>query len=296
MNHKMREIEMQLDRVKESCQQNKNGLQKVKEDVAKLTEVVETQSRKVEEAREAAATASNSGVFEELREREGKRNNVIMHGMGEAPSDHVGRARWDWDIQSCDNLFKALHLPVKTDAIRFVRRVGESGAHPRPLVVGFHEERDKARMLRADTRKSCFSNVDIVPDLTKAQRQEEEDLRKEMINRNKRASSEDRAKNLAWVVVGPRGAKRLVKKHIDPEEEMATGRRNRQRQETAAAPTQRQTTTPAVVATEVEMQDIEELDQTQEPPGAAMRGRLGSKRGRGGSADAEEPPPARAKH
>ena len=101
---------------------------------------------------------------------------------------------------------------MKTEAIRFVRRVGEIGDWPRPLVVGFHDKRDKLRVLRADTRKTCFSSVDIVPDLTKAQRQEEDNMRGEMVNRNKNMNSEDRAKNLAWVVVGPRGAKLLVKK------------------------------------------------------------------------------------
>jgi hypothetical protein len=177
-------------------------------------------------------------------------------------------------------------------------------------VVGFHEERDKVRVLRADTRKSCFRDVDIVPDLTKTQRQEEDAMRGEMISRNKRASSEDRAKNLAWVVVGPRGARRLIKKRIDMEEEMAAGRRSQgvtaareqHRQPGVTAESRlrhMQTVTavhqqPTVTAAEVEMGlDLECLEQTQEPPEMAARGQLGSKRGRGGSTDAEEPPQAR---
>ena len=288
MNHKMREIEVQLEQVKESCQKNEGGLQKVQEDVTKLAAAVEKQSKKVEEVQAAAAAADSSSVFEEIRERESRKGNVIMHGMGEAPPDHAGRARWDWDIRSCENLFAALHIPVKAEGIRFVRRVGEAGGQPRPLVVGFHEERDRARVLRADTRRTQFSDVDIVPDLTKAQRKEEDDLRGEMVNRNRRMSSEDRSKNLAWVVVGPRGAKRLVKKYIDVTAEMANRRPPRRREEGV----QRGPTLPASQpAGEVEMEDADAADLG--PPAPVQRGRLGSKRGRGASADADEPPQAR---
>ncbi len=212
--------------------------------------------------------------------------------MGEAPPDRTGRARWDWDVKSCENLFNALHLTIKADGIRFVRRVGELGEHPRPLVVGFHDERDKERVLRADTRKTRFRDVDIAPDLTKTQREEDDAVRVEMVNRNKRMSSEDRSKNLAWAVVGPRGAKRLVKRRIDCEEEMAAGRRSRARQRPRPA-----------AATSNEHHSIVELEgREQEDPGgqtpleAVGRNRLGSKRGRGGSTEVDEPPQARAKH
>ena len=76
MNHKMREIETQLDKVKESCHQNENGLKKVQEDVAKLSAAMEEQNKKVNDAKAAAEAAGNSGVFEELRERESKRNRI----------------------------------------------------------------------------------------------------------------------------------------------------------------------------------------------------------------------------
>jgi hypothetical protein len=292
MNHKMREIETQLEQVKVSCQKNEGGLLKVQDEVTKLAAAVETQSKKVEEAQAAAAATSSSGIFEELRERESRKANVVMHGMGEAPPDHIGRARWDWDMKSCENLFAALHIPVKADRIRFVRRVGEAGSHPRPLVVGFHEEQDRARVLRADTRRTNFSDVDIVPDLTKAQRKEEDDLRAEMVSRNRELCSEDRAKNLAWVVVGPRGAKRLVKKFVDATEEMAAGRRPPRRRTEWTGPASR--LAPAGTrAAEVEMTGADAEADAEVPP--ETRGRLGSKRGRGESADADEPPQARQK-
>ena len=65
-----------------------------------------------------------------------------------------------------------------------------------------------------------------LPHLNKAQRQEEDNIQAEKVAPNKCMSSKDRSKNLEWVVVGPRGAKRLVKKPIDYEEEMAAGQRS----------------------------------------------------------------------
>jgi hypothetical protein len=61
--------------------------------------------------------------------------------------------------------------------------------------------------------------VDIGPDLTKKQRQEEANMKAEAVRRNMRMEEEDRSKNLAWQVVGPRGEKRLVKVYVDMEKE-----------------------------------------------------------------------------
>jgi hypothetical protein len=92
-------------------------------------------------------------------------------------------------------------------------------------VVGFYEERDKKRVLRCDTRNTAFCDVEVCPDLTKRQRQEEADMKKEAVKRNQQMGDEDRAKNLAWQVVGPRGERRLEKKYVNWE--LERGRQNR---------------------------------------------------------------------
>ncbi len=146
--------------------------------------------------------------------------------MGEAPEDKRGRERYDWDIASCGNLFNALKLSLTVDSVKFCRRLGEGGGgQPRPLLVGFHDETDRNRLLRADTRNTRFSNVETGPDLTKKQRQEEANMREEAIRRNRELPSADREKNLAWTVVGHRGDKRLVKKYINPEAERPRNQR-----------------------------------------------------------------------
>jgi hypothetical protein len=59
-------------------------------------------------------------------------------------------------MMSCKNLFTALKLDVKTEGVKFCRRVGEPGGPPRPMIVGFHEERDRNAVLRSDTRNTNF--------------------------------------------------------------------------------------------------------------------------------------------
>ncbi len=125
---------------------------------------MQKQAKKVERA----AENGESSVYEELRERETRRLNVVMYGMGKAAEGTTGRGRWDWDVRSCMNLFAALKINLaKEDCIKFCRRVGEPGAAPRPLVVGFYEEADRARLLRSDMRGTVFENVEVCPVLTK---------------------------------------------------------------------------------------------------------------------------------
>jgi len=233
MNHRVQQIKEEMEEIKKACEKNSSGLQKVQEEVNKLAEKVGKQERI------AVGALDETSVYDELREREQRKANVIMYGMPEAPSSHVGRQRYDWDLSSCKNLFRALKLNMTETSIRFVRRVGEAGAHPRPLVVGFHEEQDRRKLLRSDTRSTAFSNVELGPDLTKKQRQEEANLRKEAVKRNQAMTTEDCAKNLAWQVMGPRGEKRLEKRYVDYDTEMARGRRTHQRQRTQPGGAQR---------------------------------------------------------
>ena len=57
-----------------------------------------------------------------------------------------------------------------------------------------------------------FNEVGIVPDLTPRQRKEEQNMSEEVEKKNEEVlSDEDKAKNLRWLLVGPRGARRIIK-------------------------------------------------------------------------------------
>jgi hypothetical protein len=85
-----------------------------------------------------------------------------------------------------------LKINLKVDSIKFCRRVGKLGDRVRPLVVGFYDERDKTQLLRCDTRGTALEEVEVYPDLTKMQRQEEASLKEGVVLRNMEISNEDR--------------------------------------------------------------------------------------------------------
>jgi len=221
MNHRVKQLEEEMEEIRTACEKNDGGLQNVRQQVDKLSEKVENISRQAA----GAAAIDETSVYEELREREQRKTNVVIYGMKEAPTRYTGMERWDWDKDSCGNLFRALKIEMPETSIKFLRRVGEAGEQPRPLVVGFYEEKDKKRLLRCDTRNTAFSDVEVCPDLTKRQRQEEAEMKKEAVKRNQQMGDEDRAKNLAWQVVGPRGERRLEKKYVNWE--LERGRQTR---------------------------------------------------------------------
>ena len=62
-----------------------------------------------------------------------------------------------------------------------------------------------------------------MPDLTKRQRDEEAELKKEAERRNRSLTEMDLSKNLHWVVVGARGERRLTKEKVDSERSYQRG-------------------------------------------------------------------------
>jgi hypothetical protein len=187
----------------------------VVQETTRRMDKVEDKQSKLEKDIEREREMLRGEIAAEMREREIRKKNVIMHRVGEAgPEMKTLEDRKAWDMKSCDNIFRALDLEMSSDsAIRFVRRVGERGEGPRPLVVGLKKEwqredlLEKARRLK-DTQ---FSEVTVAPDLTKGQRNEEAAMSSEVEKRNAELTEEERAKNLEWRVVGARGERRVVK-------------------------------------------------------------------------------------
>jgi hypothetical protein len=178
-------------------------------------ETVEARQTRVEQEMERERERVRKERADEMREREIRRKNVIMHRVGEAGEEvRAAEDRRVWDLKSCDNIFKALKLNMTSEkAVRFCRRVGEKGNGPRPLVVGFRREEQKEDILEnaRKLRDTQFSEVMIIPDLTPEQRKEEADMVAEAERRNRELTEEDAAKNLEWMAVGARGERRLIK-------------------------------------------------------------------------------------
>lgn len=160
------------------------------------------------------AEISSDYVFEEIREREARRLNLVLYGVPECTQEGAtGKDRQKWDMDQAVNICKILDLNYESDTFKFCRRVGPAGEGPRPMVLGFYTEMEKSMVLRRAKRlttSSDYSEVSVAQDLTKRQRKEERDLWPQAEERNQRRTEAEVQKNLVWAVVGARGEKRLV--------------------------------------------------------------------------------------
>ena len=156
---------------------------------------------------------SNSVVFQELRERETRKHNLVLQGVPECDQPaSTGKERQIWDFNKCEEICQELGLSLNREAFKFCRRVGAVTEGPRPLIVGFYTEMERSLLLRKAKclAETSYSEVTVAPDLTKRQRQEERELWDKGARKNENRSAEQLLKNLEWAVVGPRGEKKLL--------------------------------------------------------------------------------------
>lgn len=214
------------------------GLKKVDERLTKVEATVDTHTGELIEVKASVedALAKVDGViadratlkgevqsetadllFGEIKERENRRNNVIVHGLKE-PDGKIKDAelRIKADLKVISDLFAQLSLDLKPEEhVKFARRLGErpTGDGSRPLLMGCITPEVRERILsnsRKLAEKKEWENVTVVADLTKRQREEENALRNEAVRLNTERTDEE-AKNWEWKVVGRRGSRRLIK-------------------------------------------------------------------------------------
>jgi hypothetical protein len=207
---RMREIEGRLDEVERYQEKQDDRMKEMDGKMARVDGTVKRLENKISQAVE------NSGddVLHELHERHIRRYNVIFYGVGEAEGERTTvEEKKEWDSKSCQNIFDALNLRLKAGSLRYLRRVGEKGDKPRPLIVGMRTTDDKELLLdnARYLRDTHMSNVGISKDLTPREIRDEKEMENEAERRNRDLSQDDRAKNLKWLVVGQKGEKRLIK-------------------------------------------------------------------------------------
>ena len=184
------------------------------EDVRRLAETTRKELRDHARHTENMRESLEMAMEEELREREARRLNLVLHGVQEVdPNIKNTRERMDRDMEECEHIFTAMRARTRIQQMRFCRRIGERGQDPRPIVLGVYNEEEKRHLLEKsrELRNTRYENVTVVPDLTKNQRKGEQKLREDANRRNENLTQEDRDKNLKWIVVGRRGEKRLIK-------------------------------------------------------------------------------------
>ena len=210
MNHRMRQIEEKIERVEKATEENAANVKEIEQKVQSLSEEV----KKQRSGADKLAQNCENGIFEELRDRESRKLNIVIHRVGECPNEKASiQERIEWDLESCVNMFKAMQLQFGKETIKFVRRVGEKKESNRPLVVGLTTDEGRRKILdnARELKNTFFKEISIVPDLTKRQREEDDNIRRLASDKNKELTAEDRAKNLEWLAVGRRGERRLIK-------------------------------------------------------------------------------------
>jgi hypothetical protein len=210
VNRQLQASSKRQDEIEARVEENGRKTENNSQEIVKLREELS----RVRMALESERGERSDMLSEELRDRELRKNNLVIHGLPEPnESSSYNRARIEQDRAECGNLLATMGIRMRQEALRFCRRVGERGQNPRPIIIGLRTEEEKRAILdRArQLRGTKYDNVAIVPDMTKMQRQAEDKLTREVESRNGQLTAEDREKNLKWLVVGKRGEKRLIK-------------------------------------------------------------------------------------
>ena len=208
--HKFSEVQKRNEDTDRRVTKNTERIKKSEDNIEELRETI----RRLEERAEKDRTEKDTKLYEEMQEREVRRLNLVLHGVQEpADSIRTNRERQEADKQKCGEIFISMRASTKCEDIKFCRRIGERGAAPRPLIIGLENKEVKRHLLwqarnLAGTR---FHEISLVPDLTRKQREVEDNIKKEAEARNRSLTREDISGGLSWFVVGKRGEKRLVK-------------------------------------------------------------------------------------
>ena len=184
----------------------------------------------------ATKSADKDEIFKEIREREARKVNIILHGVPEPVGEAADRGKKD--KQEIKSIAAAVNVKLDQNAdIKFAYRTGEkpkeTDAKPRPLRVGFHD-RNKAQRLIDDAwklkdNKKLKYTAYIASDLTVQQREEEKQMRKEVEEKNNDLASDD---EYHFQVVGKRGHRiiaKVRKRQKDTEEENLPGTSSKKR-------------------------------------------------------------------
>ena len=179
LNRKVTAIEGKLD-------SNIEEVDKVKLDM----DTVKTDVKKLKEKSNEASENSSASVFAELRDRDSRKMNIVVHNMEESDAA-TGRERADKDKVALATLCDKIEVELEISDIKFASRLGEqSPDSSRPLLIGFKDLKVKndilnnAHKLSNSDDNDPWASVNVIQDLTKQQRKEELALRDEMKKKN----------------------------------------------------------------------------------------------------------------
>ena len=154
-----------------------------------------------EAARDPEEMVNNN--LTELRDRESRKENLVLFNIPESTSDDTENRKL-YDIAQTSELLES-ELNVQTQVANPVR-LGKkqlNSRYPRPLRVTVESEQTKWKILKAaknlkESRKEEYKVVFIKRDMTRMERAQEEDLRKQLADKRKEAEEKD--EQCTWII------------------------------------------------------------------------------------------------
>ena len=209
LENQLRTAELERDALTAKVERIEGKADQVKEKVVGM-------EREIESGMEKAIIDAKEGMTAEMKEREERKENLVVYGMPESEREGA-EERKEEDEEGVRRMARVVGVE-EDDVVEVKFRAGrkvESGK-PRPIIVKVRDGETREKMLRNARelgRKEEWKKVFIGPDLTFKQREEarEEDkkLREEAERKSDEAKNEGRTGG-RYVVVGQRGRRRIV--------------------------------------------------------------------------------------
>ena len=193
---KISKMVVEMDKRVSTLESKVSDGEKDREVIKEQVKGVTTDVNNLKDSLKASNKEAQRSVLAEIRDRESRKTNIVIHQLQE-PDTAVteGEKRKEMDQEELAKVFTAIESQTKAGDIKFFTRLGEKGVNPRPLLIGFYNVDSKLKVLKAAKKLADlprYEDLRIVPDLTKEQRCEEEELRKEA----EKLNSEMSRKNL----------------------------------------------------------------------------------------------------
>ena len=298
MNVRICKIEKRMDKLDDAVAVNSATSTANSEKIEKVDKEVNVVKESVAKVRHEAVADATKAWSAELREREGRKTNIIIFGLQE-PSLEItsGMMRKAEDEREIGALFSDMCANVdKEQDIKYSTRLGILGPsaaeNPRPLKISFRTQghREEVFSKARNLPKTRFKNCSLIPDLTNLQRTEDSDLMKEAEQMNLRMSAEER---LNWVYrcTGKKGERLISKLKVRPgqpgqgrwdrtDQHDRTNANNQQQDRTT---THQDSRTNGQTAGETDTTDMEDSEEEEEDDHTGQS--RSQKRGRGHSSD-----------
>ena len=105
---------------------------------------------KKQESSESARQADRDLIFEELQERENRKDNLVIHNLLE-PLTNLSRGgeRKEHNVKYVLDVFEYIRCRLNRDVFKFIYRAGERTklGKPRPLILGLRDTKARENIL-----------------------------------------------------------------------------------------------------------------------------------------------------